>query len=303
MVLVLLALSIQFISNILKPNFIGDVYNTIDAFYDQPDNSMEVMVYGSSHAWKGFDTEELEKNYGVRSWNYGANWQYINTTELFLEDSLLSQSPKVALIEAFHIDYVHADTVLDGEIMYTNHLRWSEAKLRYIIQVFGKNLKEYFSYFFPLVYYHGNWNSLNHFNFINDTDDYDYVKARGFLSYDDVVPITIPDYREFEQYPLCDDALATLDRMVASCKERGIQVVFFLVPWEGEFNYRDALAAYAEENGCYYVDLFEHAETAKLDGATDFQDSGHLNDSGAKKVANYMGQYLYENLGIGNPVT
>lgn len=300
-VLALLAQGIFCVSQVLEPIFIGDVYNTIDAFYQQPDNSMDVMIYGSSHAWKGFDAAELSKNYQVSAWNYGGNWQNVSTTELFLEDSLLSQSPKVVLIESYLINSVYINTKLNGEIMYTNHLRWSDAKQRYIQQAFGDQQDEYFAYFFPLAYYHTNWNSLEQWSFQNPTDAYDFVAGKGYLASDAVAPVTIPDYRKAKQEQLSPEATATLDRIVKTCKDRGIEIVFYVVPWEGEFAYREALSAYAEENGCHYVDFFEKAEDARLDGATDFQDTGHLNDSGAKKVANYMGQYLYEHFGIGEP--
>lgn len=297
----LLAQSIWCVSDILKPVFIGDVYNAVDAFYAQPDNSVDVMVYGSSHAWKGFDAGELSKNYGINAWNYGGNWQYINTTALFLEDSLLSQSPKVVLIESFLINSVHENTSLNGEIMYTNHLRWSEAKVRYIKQVFGTQTEEYFSYFVPLVYYHANWNALNKWNFVNPSDGYDFIAAKGYRSSDEVQPVTIPNYTTFNQKSLSSQAEDTLNRIVKICKDRGIDVVFYVVPWAGEYEYRDAMIAYTKENGCYFVDFFEKADEVGISGETDFQDSGHLNDSGSKKIANYMGQYLFENFGIGNP--
>ena len=299
--LVLLAQSIWWASDILKPVFIGDVYNAVDAFYEQPDNSIDVIVYGSSHAWKGFDTAELSKNYGVNAWNYGGNWQRINTSALFLEDSLLSQSPKVVLIDSFLVNAVHENTSLNGEIMYTNHLRWSDAKIRYIKQVFGNQIEEYFAYFMPLVYFHANWNSLNKWNFVNPTDEYDFEASKGYYSSSDIVPITIPDYTTFNQTPLHSQAKETLDRIVKTCKDRGIEVVFYVAPWDGEYTHRDAMLTYAAENGCYFVDFFEKAEEAGICGETDFQDHGHLNDSGSKKIANYMGQYLFENLGIGNP--
>ena len=301
--LALLVQSVWKVSEILKPIFIGDVYNAIDTFYEQPNDSIDVLVYGSSHAWKGFDAAELSNNFGINAWNYGGNWQNISTTELFLEDSLLSQSPKAVLIETFLVNSVHANTKLNGEIMYTNHLRWSDAKMRYIKQVFGEQRDEIFAYFFPLVYYHTNWNSLVRWNFENPTDSYDFLAGKGYLASHVVNPVTIPDNTTVKQEALCEAAEATLDRIVKTCKDRGIQVVFYVAPWDGEYAYSEAMAAYAQKNDCHFVDFFEKAEEAGLDGATDFQDSGHLNDSGAKKVANYMGQYLYENLGIGELVS
>ena len=41
-----------------------------------------------------------------------------------------------------------------------------------------------------------------------------------------------------------------------------------------------------------YINFFEKVEELGLDCNTDFQDKGHLNTSGAKKIANYIGKCL-----------
>lgn len=64
--------------------------------------------------------------------------------------------------------------------------------------------------------------------------------------------------------------------------------------YRGEYNYADAMTVYAEEHGCDYLNLFEHLDEIGIDGASDFRDTGHLNDSGAAKVADYLGQYIID---------
>lgn len=43
---------------LLSPDFSGDCVNAQKAFDNLPANSAEVIVYGSSHAWKGFSAPE-----------------------------------------------------------------------------------------------------------------------------------------------------------------------------------------------------------------------------------------------------
>ena len=59
-----------------------------------------------------------------------------------------------------------------------------------------------------------------------------------------------------------------------------------------------AMKAYAEEHGYPYFDMFELAEEVGLNGETDFSDAGHLNDSGAIKVADYLGKYIVEHYDV-----
>ena len=116
----------------------------------------------------------------------------------------------------------------------------------------------------------------------------------GFAGSEEVKEVEIPDWRTFEQKPLGQDSIQELKDIVATCRDKGIRVIFFTVPWEGEYNYGEAMKSFCAANGCGYLDFFELAEEIGLDGTADFADVGHLNTRGAEKVADYMGQYLIE---------
>ena len=71
----------------------------VENFHKLPENSIDVIVYGSSHAWRNVNVNEMYDKYGIGAYNYAANWQHLDTTWLFVHDSLATQTPKVALIE------------------------------------------------------------------------------------------------------------------------------------------------------------------------------------------------------------
>ena len=79
---------------VLRPTNTDSAITAIRTFHDMPENSMEVIGYGSSHMWMGFDAQVMYDNYGINAYNYGCNWQHINTTGLFIKDSFRTQSPK-----------------------------------------------------------------------------------------------------------------------------------------------------------------------------------------------------------------
>ena len=295
MTIALIIIFVTYSGKLLCPNFIGDAFNTINTFHEQPENSIDVMVYGSSHAWKGFDTKEFTIKYGINAYNYGCNWQHINTTELFIRDSLLTQIPKVVIIETFNVNAVLNNSELNGEIYYTNAITNSLAKKEYLNQCFNGDITRYISYYIPLVAFHENWNSINSWNFKNPTDYYDFVSNRGYLNSSEVTQVELSDYTSFKQNELSENAIKVLDDIVNICQSRGIKIIFYTVPYKGEFNYFDAMEVYAKEHGCAYLNLYEMPSEYKIDGTTDFQDSGHLNNSGSQKVANYIGQYIVDN--------
>ncbi len=275
-------------------------FQAIDAFHSMPQDSIEVIVYGSSHAWAGLDTMELYKQYGIGAYNYGCNWQHINTSALFFEDSLRTQSPKVILIETYLVDEVLNDVDINGEIYYTRGISRFEAKERYLKQCFGDNIDRYLSYYVPFVAFHMNWIDLQKENFrgISCEGTEGFRETMGYLKVETVVPIEIGNYRNFEQRELCMEAQKVLNHIMQICREQDIDVVFYTTPYQEEYHYNDALKKYTEENGAQYINLFEKLEETKINADTDFYDGGHLNVTGARKVADYLGKYITENYEI-----
>ena len=123
----------------------------VENFHKLPENSIDVIVYGSSHAWRNVNADEMYDKYGIGAYNYAANWQHLDTTWLFVHDSLATQTPKVALIEGMHINSNEFDTDMDGEIYYTTPIPESKYKRAYLKMCFENHIERYISYYFPLV--------------------------------------------------------------------------------------------------------------------------------------------------------
>ena len=120
----------------------------------------------------------------------------------------------------------------------------------------------------------------------------------GFDESDEVVPVQLENPETFEQKGISSEARNTLDDIVKICRQKGIEIIFYTVPYEGSYKYAEEMKAYAEENDCIYIDFFEKVEEIGLNCDTDFQDKGHLNTSGARKIANYLGRFITENYDI-----
>lgn len=292
--ILIICFSVQIIGHIVEPAFTSDGFNAVDAFHSLPEDSLDVIAYGSSHCWKGIDTSKMSDEYDFSAYNYGCNWQFINTTGLFIKDSLRTQSPKVILVETFHVNYVHENEDLCGEIYYTKAIPNFDAKQAYLAQCFGNKPSRYLSYYVPLIAFHDNWENVGYYNFVDATTVQQFVDWRGYQGSDAVYPAEFGDYSTFEQKPLCESARKELDSIVELCDSKGVNVIFYTAPYAGEFNYSDAMTEYARQNNCAYLDFFQLIEEANLDGATDLQDWEHLNDSGATKIADYLGQYIVD---------
>lgn len=290
--LVLLVLAIAGAGRLLNPDWTDRSRASIEAFHAIGSDELEVLVFGSSHAWKGVDTRILQEEYDIASYNYAGNWQHINTTELFLADALSVQTPEVVFIETFRINEVLEDVDMNGEIYYTKSIPYSEAKKNYLKGCFGEEKKRYLSYVMPLYLFHGDWSKLDRENFYDERDRKFYLETCGYEPATSSIPVDFKGVAQGTQHSLSERARQSLDAVVDLCEGKGVKLVFFTVPYIGEYAYADAMAEYAKEKGCDYLNLFDYVEDMGIDGATDFRDETHLSDEGAKKVARFLGEYL-----------
>ena len=293
----LILLGINKLNVLLRPTDTDSTFPRIYAFDDLPENSIEVMIYGSSHAFTGIKAMDMYEQYGIGAYNYGTNWEHINTTKLFILDSFRSQTPKLAVIDAFRAPLVLEDIDMNGEIFYTTYMGPSEERTSFLKQCFGNDLERWLSYYMPLSAFHENWVNLDQSSFqpvdrISNTDSIEEViNNMGFKPSDKVTAIDMPN-TNLKQRKINESALSELDDIVEICKEKGTQILFVTVPYERGFAYSDAMRAYAEKNGADYLNIFDYLDEIDIDPKTDFRDSGHLNTAGATKVTAFLSSYI-----------
>lgn len=288
----------------------------IKAFHMLENDSCDVIVYGSSHAWKGCDTKIMYDKYGISAYNYGCNWQNLDTTLLFLRDSFRTQSPKLVCIETYTIPReIMEDMDMDGQIYYTRAMSWFSGKLKYIHKCFGKDLERYASYVFPIIVFHDNWDKVTDESF-REKDPKRFLNNRGFFDNDviwDQQEIHIPptaDFYEregvqegvdpFVQFGLGEPNVEVLDQIVAECRAHNTQILFYTIPYEGTEPFKDAIQEYCDDNQIIYLDMFDHLDALGLDLSKDLSDPKHLNKYGAAKVGDMLGKFIVYSYGFGH---
>ncbi len=286
---------IFYMGRLLDPRETTDSMNSIRAFHSLEKNSVDVCFYGTSHVWKGCDVKAFEDAYGMSGYNYGGNWQAFNTTLLFMRDSFRTQTPRVAFVDTYTVQSKLVDVEMDGQIYYTHAISNFPGKKEFLNDCFGNNWKRYVTYYLPLVMFHDNWSELSEENFIAKKSVSDFANSRGYDDSDDISPIDLAECKNGTQRTLSDTTLDILNTMVSLCQEKGTILIFYTCPYVGSYEYADAMTQYASDHDCDYINLIDYMDEMGLDGATDFRDSQHLNDSGAAKLSKYLGKYLLEN--------
>lgn len=296
----------------LRPKDSDVCINQIKDFHSIEDDSLDAIIYGSSHGWLGFDATEFEKQTNLRTYNYSCYWQSFNTTWLFFHDSLLSQKPKVVFLDASRINDILEGLGLEGQSYYTRHLKWSKYKVRYLKQCFGNSAEGILSYIFPIIKFHTKWENVE--EIFRKTDKTRFIDTNGCnlspgvlpvekeligakVGEDEVLTAKVEQLNEYEggevgQCEIGPQSIQLMNDITDICNKQGIRLIWYVTPYVGDYNYDTAMKEYVQKNGGEYVNLFECLDDIGFDSKTDMYDADHLNKNGAKKVALYFAKYI-----------
>ncbi len=102
-----------------------------------------------------------------------------------------------------------------------------------------------------------------------------------------------------EAAPLGERAMHYLDLIRELCKEKGIRLLLIKAPSVSPIWYKEwekQIEDYADKYKLDYINYLDLVDEMGIDFAVDTYDGGlHMNYSGAKKCADYLGQYLADN--------
>ena len=203
--------------------------------------------------------------YGFTSFNCAEPAQTIDDSNAYLDVAIESQHPKIVFI--------------GSDLLYRQMLL-SVKRRHYVREI--KN-------FFPILKYHNNWKQIGQGEPVN--------VFKGYKINIKVVPLT--EKRVLTKSdnidPVREENAKIMKEMIEKCKKNNIKVVLLDINncnvWTWERH--NAVAKFAEENDVEYLDL--NLEDINIDWQKESKDGGkHVNFVGAKKVSNWLGNYIKE---------
>lgn len=238
-------------------------------------DTVDIVILGDSEAFTSINPMQLWNDYGFTTYACGTSSQILYDTENFLKKTLKNQNPKVVLLEVNTI--------------------FRNFSIKYLAGAMGRDI-------FPIFRYHNRWKMMTKNDFFgkvkyNWSDD-----LKGFNISKNKKKPEIVDYMkytdELESISLLNKYF--LEKIVNTCKENNIKLIFYSVPSPINCNYKkhNKMLEYAKEKNLEFIDFNLMIEELQLDWEQDSRDKGdHLNYYGAIKLTNYMGNYL-NNLNI-----
>lgn len=247
------------------------------AVYTERDNSLDVIAIGNSDIYAAYTPMQLWKDYGLASYVCGEPGQRVYEAYYLLKSVLEHQSPKVVVYETDEI-FQNANPAKERE------------------KVIFAGLADKF----PVFQYHNRWKMIKPEDFTGKVK-YTFDNFwKGFRYTDQVDAYLGKRYMRKRKRNTKIDPIPRyyLDKIVALCRDKGIQLVFVEVPSANSWNYKrhHTVAQYAKENEIPFLDLNKPGKEYKVDWSSDTRDKGdHMNYIGARKVTAYLGKYLKKN--------
>ncbi|WP_297296857.1 SGNH/GDSL hydrolase family protein [uncultured Brachyspira sp.] len=293
------------VSRVLRFKY-DDGIKQLDSFYKLENNSIDVLILGSSHAYANIYPFYLYSLYGISSYDMCSPAQPIWNTYFYLKEALKTQKPKLIILESLMIllnkeyynSFIHRTFYgLNFSKTFIENIKTSRTK------------KEWVSFINPFYQYHNRYSDLTFNDFIKK-DSYKYFKGNIFYIRSNINNIPI-EYHTTNIGNLYWKSEKYYRIIIELAQKNQIPILIIKSPYnvytyeQKLFKFNDtnyiqeqynAIMKIANEYGIHFINFNFNYGKYNLDFNTDFSDKwGHLNYKGAEKFTRYLGKYLKEN--------
>lgn len=277
-----------------------DRETTLSPLYSEPDDSLDLIIVGSSHVNNGYIPTMLWEQNDIAACNVYSWSQPMWTSYHYIREALKTQDVDIVVLEMYGMMYGHS-YIMPQEIDRTNYETsfnldpgWNRLQLIRTAEHMGLDLRPWED-FLNLPRYHTRWKQLSARMFTYDPHTQpDPLKGYGLTFA--VQPQTDPQLTAEAPLEPYEFAAEYLQKIVDLCRGRGIRLIFTLAPYvysADEAGICRWIEQYAAQNGIPFLNyLGADGERIGFDWTTDFSDNGHLNYAGAAKLTQDLYDFL-----------
>ncbi len=279
----------------------GDIKEIFLGFYAEPEDTLDVVMIGSSPVYPFYAAPKMWGEYGFTMYPLSSNVQRPKAATYLVEEALKTQSPELFVFELRM--YAYEDGSMAENMAYTrgvtDNLKYSLNRIR-LINSMVPEVSERYTYYFDIFKYHSNWKTLI---LPDQYTAFRYERLhplKGYVMNEAVVPGEGADYSQVtETMPIPAEQEENLRALLAYLEENNLNALFIVSPMvlneelQMKFNYMEDIIASC---GYGYLNLNDYYDEISIDFATDYYDGGsHTNALGAEKCTDFLGDYLARN--------
>ena len=310
--LCIIAISVIVSANLLVFADAEYTNKVLEQFYDQDEDTVDVIYFGSSATQRGWVVPVAYHDDGVASYSLATGTQPFILTKYLMEEALKTQSPRLFAVELRGICRT-PDNISDVAVRrIVDNMKPSVNKFRAIKTVsdyakLGENEVDDtgMSYYFPFLKYHSRWNPSKQPHY-GTVDYYRGYALDPIVSFkvQEMVPSDWNDGYDHEKMEVVESSKEILNDLLDYCDQLdNTDVVFIISPFEAydigmhKLNYVKAIV---EDRGYEVIDFMppENREAIGLDNKTCYYNREHLNLYGSIKYTHYLAEYMKDNYDV-----
>ncbi|MFI3284280.1 MAG: hypothetical protein R3Y57_04275, partial [Erysipelotrichaceae bacterium] len=267
-----------------------------------PEDSMDVIVLGSSHAQYSFNPTFFYQDTGTYSFVLGSACQPLEVSYEMLKEALKTQSPQVVILEVYTALPLRCICEADSSYIIAQYQMRDEEKYNTINFLPEEKAKTYYNEF---LVYHNQWKYMTSLEDLKPSESLieDISKINQSFGYIYLEQTKIDNswYAEIHNSDLDveldeTDQLA-LNQIYELCKQEGIELFLYKTPIDSmddeNQSYLKKVWKWAEEKGVPYIDFFEESESLGYKMWI-HSDSYHAYINGAEIITNTIAESINE---------
>lgn len=292
--LIILLLILSYWNTVFKVKF-GDGIYDVTKFYELDENSVDVLVIGSSHAFENFNTGILWDEYGMATYILGGSFQPMWNTYYYLKEALKTQKPNLIVLEGY-CTAIYSEFIDDSRIIKNNYgLKWSSDKVESLKVSAPK--ERWREFFLEYIQYHSRYKELTREDFFDNQGNPLYYDWKGFGCNMVTTPMESIDVSGVtDRAELFEKTEKYYRATIELAKANDIPIIVIIAPYAGindaEQRIFNKAGDIATELGVPFLNCNLITSQIGINYLTDAADYGHLNHRGNQKFSRYIGQYL-----------
>ena len=272
-----------------------DGTNPVRNYYDLPNDTVDVLIIGTSHAGMNISTKTLWNEYGIAGYRFWGSIQPIWNSYFYLEEALKYQTPKVVVLDIHSLSFVQDYGIYAVQVKNTAGLNYSPLRLEAVKASAPED--KWADLFLGFPTYHSRYNELQEDDFTSfPWQKHQELQVLSSEESNAVYSFSIaPSTPDIEPAPLGEKEEKYFRMFLQTCKDHNLPVELVVCPYEiseAERQKYKRTAEIAAEYGLSVTDFNENYQDYGIDPTTDYLDPGHFNRDGLPKYARAIADLL-----------
>lgn len=275
----------------------GDGIYPLTTFYELEEDTVDVLVLGSSRAFENINPAILWENHGIAAYDLCGSVQPMWNTYHYLREALKTQHPKLIILEAFRVvenrEYMDESRIIKNNYGLTMSMNKIES-LR--ISTPAEKFREFF---LEYVQYHNRYTDLSKRDFKEHLGLQNYEFYKGFGANNTIGIFDKPDVSKVEEETeLYSKTEEYYRKVIELAQQNNIPIMVIVAPYPislEDQKYFNRAESIAREYGVEFLNYNLMYDEINMNFSSDIASDAHLNYEGSKKFTTHLGEIISSN--------